>query len=195
MAASTLRLFSVLALALLLVAPASSSEDHDWHFDPGRSPKALASRLPLKITLPEQVADFQKTPALRPRLSGRAFIPTLKHSAHIRTSGKLILHQPSTGYPVSSTPVYQPLVCNGRTRWNWSPLSTHLHLSSPLRLRWRGACVNQRRLLAACSTVFLQHEEEEEAVNLHPGWKKVKEFSGRRRRCSNESTDCEGGRN
>ncbi|XP_075897161.1 epithelial discoidin domain-containing receptor 1 isoform X2 [Nelusetta ayraudi] len=41
MAASTLRLFSVLALAVLLVAPASSSEDHDWHFDPAQCRYAL----------------------------------------------------------------------------------------------------------------------------------------------------------
>lgn len=36
MAASPLRLFSILALTVLVV-PVSSAEDHEWHFNPGRA--------------------------------------------------------------------------------------------------------------------------------------------------------------
>lgn len=89
-----------------------------------------------------KVAYFQKhgppsppptPPPLLPRLAARPFIPLLRHSPHIRRSGRLILHQPSTGYPVSSTPVCQPLVCNGRMRRNWLP-HPHPPNSSPPQL-------------------------------------------------------------
>lgn len=138
MAASTLRLFSTLVLTVLVV-PVSSAEDHDWHFNPGRTKISFVilcfscsfffkKKLSRGCLLPKNTNLSPSSTPLGQKKT--TFISLQRHSPHILRSGRLILHQPSTGYPVSSAPVCQPVMCNKRMRQNSLP-SPPLHLSSP----------------------------------------------------------------
>lgn len=139
MAASTLRLSSILALTVLVV-PVSPAEDHEWHFDPGRVKNSVGILCfsPFKRTVKRLFTSKKKHKPFSLLFASRAtpppptFISLRRHSPHILRSGRLILHQPSTGYPMSSAPVCQPVMCNKRMRRNLPPPSSHpLHLSSP----------------------------------------------------------------
>lgn len=130
MAFPTLRSFPVTVLTVL-VALASSSEDHEWHFNPGRmskyrhatkrtsqlvihffncclSPPKLPHLLQLGWFLILTNSDVFKPLVFflpsPPPVHGHSnrLVLLLRHSPHILRSVRLILRPLSTGYPVSS---------------------------------------------------------------------------------------------
>lgn len=95
MAASTLRLFPILALAVLVV-PVLSAEDHEWHFNPGRGEKIcfviLGFSCPFFFFFQkncQEVVYFQKTQTSLPPL--RLSSKKKKTTQHSSLCGDILL--------------------------------------------------------------------------------------------------------